>query len=76
MTASPTRRRTVHPARPVAFPGPRDALDTGSVAELVEDSRGVPLSIARPRPWPVQHHDIVVPTGASSLLEGLGTYGS
>ena len=75
-----TQRRMVPAARQAAspgpFPGPRDALDSGSVAELVEDGRGVQLTVARPRPWPVQHHDIVVPTGAPSLLDGLGGYGS
>jgi hypothetical protein len=75
-----TSHRMVPAARPAAFrgsfPGPRDALDSGSVAELVEDSRGLQLTIARARPWPVQHHDIVVPTGAPSLLDGLGSYGS
>ena len=65
-----------HAALPGPFPGPRDALDSGSVAELVEDSRGVQLTIARARPWPAQHHDIVIPTGAPSLLDGLGGYGS
>ncbi len=57
------------------FPGPRDCLDSGSVAQLVEDGRDLQLSTARARPWPVQHHDIVVPTGAPFLLDGLGTYG-
>ena len=58
-----------------SLPGPRDSLDSGSVSELVEDSRDLQLSTARARPWPVQHHDIVVPNGAPSLLDGLGTYG-
>jgi hypothetical protein len=65
-----------HGALAGPFPGPRDALDSGSVSELVEDGRGVQLTIARARPWPVQHHDILVPTGAPSLLDGLSSYGS
>ena len=65
-----------HAAHRGPFPGPRDALDTGSVAELVEDCRGVHLDIARARPWPAKHHEIVVPTDAPSLLDGLGSYGS
>ena len=65
-----------HASAPGPFPGPRDALDSGSVSELVEDSHGVQLSIAQARPWPAQHHDIVVPASAPSLLDGLGSYGS
>ena len=76
MTSRRTAPAARHAAFPGPFPGPRDALDTGSVAELVEDCRGVHLDIARARPWPAQHHDIVVPTGAPSLLDGLGSYGS
>jgi hypothetical protein len=75
-----TSHRTLQPAPRHAsrarFPGPRDALDSGSVSELVEDSREVRLAIARARPWPVRHHDIVVPSTAPSLLDGLGSYGS
>ena len=75
-----TPQRMVPAVRPAAlvgpFPGPRDALDSGSVAELVEDSRGVQVSIVRSRPWPAQHHDIVIPSGAPALLDGLGGYGS
>ena len=76
MTPHRTVPAGLRASSPGAFPGPRDALDSGSVAELVEDSRDVQLSIAQPRPWPVRHHDIVVPTGAPSLLDGLGSYGS
>ena len=75
-----TPRRMVpadrHAAFPGPFPGPRDALDSGSVSELVEDSLAVQLTVARARQWPVQHHDILVPTGAPALLDGLGSYGS
>ncbi|EWT00597.1 hypothetical protein N865_14530 [Intrasporangium oryzae NRRL B-24470] len=58
------------------FPGPRDELDSGSVAELVEDSRVVPVTQTSPTPWEPVHVDIEVPDDASALLAGLGDYGS
>ena len=71
-----TRHPMIPPTGRVRVPGPRDALDTGSLAELVADSRAVHLDVARPRPWPARHHDIAVPTDAPSLLDGFGSYGS
>jgi hypothetical protein len=59
-----------------AGPTPRDALDTGSVAELAQDGREVLLDLHRARPWATEHHGIAVPDDAFALLDGLGTYGS
>jgi hypothetical protein len=68
--------RTLRQPRHTGEPGPRDGLDSGSVAELVADGRAMHLDVSRARPWPRQHHDIAVPTAAPSLLEGFGSYGS
>ncbi len=58
------------------FPSPRDGLDSGSVAELVEDCRDLSLPHTAPPAWQPQHVDIVVPEEAPRLLLGLGDYGS
>lgn len=61
---------------PAVFPSTRDGLDTGSIAELVADCLAVHLEVHQARPWPVHGQVIAVPDDASSLVEGLGTYGS
>lgn len=61
---------------PTQGPTPRDGLDNGSLAELCADSSEVAIEVHLPRPWPAAHHDIAVPDDASSLVEGLGAYGS
>ncbi|QGN57583.1 hypothetical protein [Nostocoides sp. HKS02] len=61
---------------PDVFPSTRDGLDTGSIAELVADCLAVHLEVHEPRPWPLHGQAIAVPDDASSLLEGLGPYGS
>jgi len=59
------------------FPGPRDSLDEGSVAELVQDSREIELAVSQPRPWAASAFGPVdVPDDASVLVEGLAAYGS
>lgn len=59
------------------FPGPRDGLDEGSLAELAQDGREVEVDVSRPRP-PVAstNRSIDVPEGASALIDGLPAYGS
>lgn len=61
---------------PTAFPSTRDGLDTGSIAELVADCLALHLEVHEARPWPLHGQVIAVPDDASSLVEGLGTYGS
>ena len=60
---------------PTEFPTPRDGLDSGSVAELVEDSREIyfPYFAAAPLTYP--HVDIDVPEDASALVADLADYG-
>ena len=58
------------------FPGPGDGLDSGSVAELVEDCRDLPLPHTSPVPWEPRHVEIDVPDDASALIQGLEDYGS
>ena len=56
-------------------PTPRDGLDSGSVAELIEDSRAIHLprfAAAASISAPV---DIDVPDDAAALVQGLGEYG-
>jgi hypothetical protein len=56
-------------------PTPRDGLDSGSIAELVEDSRAIHLPrFAAAASLPV-HVDIDVPDDAAALVQGLGDYG-
>jgi hypothetical protein len=56
-------------------PSPADALDTGTIHDLTQASRKVPLSAAPPRKRNSRHFDIAVPERASRLLEGFGGYG-
>jgi len=58
------------------FPGPRDALDSGSVSELCADCRAIDM----PSPAPVSRHasawaDLTVPDDASALVQDLDDYG-
>jgi hypothetical protein len=59
------------------FPGPRDGLDEGSVAELAQDGREITVHMerARPRVAPASS-PIDVPDDASALIDGLAAYGS
>ncbi|HEX5968555.1 MAG TPA: hypothetical protein VFY88_08770 [Intrasporangium sp.] len=56
-------------------PTPRDGLDSGSIAELVEDSRAIHLPRFAAAPSPPVHVDIDVPDDAAALVQGLGDYG-
>jgi hypothetical protein len=61
---------------PGDFPGPRDGLDEGSLAELAQDSRAVEVDVASPRPWAGRAFcPIDVPDDASALIDGIATYG-
>jgi hypothetical protein len=64
------------PQRSDAFPGPREGLDNGSLAELRIDASEVELEVNEPRSLTGEHRDITVPDDASSLLEGISGYGS
>ena len=57
-------------------PGPRDALDEGSLAELAQVGREVEVDVsqARPRVAP-SFGPIEVPQDASDLIDGLPAYG-
>jgi len=58
------------------FPGPRDGLDEGSLAELAQDSREVKVEAPQPRPWVASTFGpIDVPDDASALIDGLAAYG-
>ena len=60
----------------MSFPGPRDGLDEGSLAELAQDSREVEVDVERPRPWVASGSGpIDVPDDASALIEGFAAYG-
>lgn len=60
----------------IYFPGPRDGLDEGSLAELAQDGREVEVEVARPRPWVASAFGpIDVPDDASALVDGLAAYG-
>jgi hypothetical protein len=62
---------------PISFPGPRDGLDEGSLAELAQDGREIDVDVERPRPWVTSTYGpIDVPDDASALIDGLTTYGS
>ena len=64
-------------ATPMYFPGPRDALDEGSVAELVQDSREISVDVEQPRPWVASTSGLIdVPDDASALIDGLAAYGA
>jgi len=64
---------------PMYFPGPRDGLDEGSVAELAQDGREIEIEVdverARPRVASASG-PIDVPDDASALIDGLAAYGS
>ena len=57
------------------FPTPRDGLDSGSIAELVEDSRAIRLPRFAAPGSPPAHIDIDVPDDAAALVRGLADYG-
>jgi len=58
-------------------PGPRDALDEGSLAELAQDSCEVEVDVAMPRPWVASAFGpIDVPDDAAALVDGLAAYGA
>ncbi|MEP7036005.1 MAG: hypothetical protein ABI662_02980 [Dermatophilaceae bacterium] len=62
---------------PIHFPGPRDGIDEGSLAELAQDSREVEVEVRLPRPWVASvFGPIDVPEDAPQLVEGLAAYGS
>lgn len=59
------------------FPGPRDGLDEGSLAELAQDSREIEVDVEEPRPSvPSTSGPIDVPDDASALIDGLAAYGA
>ncbi len=59
------------------FPGPRDGIDEGSIAELAQDSREVRVDVPLPRPWVASTFGpIDVPDDATALVDGLAAYGS
>ncbi|MEO8517595.1 MAG: hypothetical protein ABI438_00330 [Dermatophilaceae bacterium] len=59
------------------FPGPRDGIDEGSLAELAQDSREVRVDITLPRPWVASAFgQIDIPDDATALVDGLAAYGS
>jgi hypothetical protein len=59
------------------FPGPRDGLDEGSLAELAQDGREIEVDVETPRPWVASTFGrIDVPEDASELIEGLPAYGA
>jgi hypothetical protein len=61
----------------IYFPGPRDGLDEGSLAELAQDSRDVEVELPQPRPWVASAYGpIDVPDDASALIDGLEAYGA
>ena len=60
---------------PTEFPTPRDGLDSGSIAELVEDSRAIDLPRFAAAGSTSAHVDIDVPDDAAALVQGLGDYG-
>jgi hypothetical protein len=61
----------------MSFPGPRDGLDEGSLAELAQDSREIDVEVAQPRPWVASTFgQIEVPEDAPKLIDGLAAYGA
>jgi hypothetical protein len=61
----------------MSFPGPRDGLDEGSLAELAQDGREIRLDVDGPRPWATSTRGpIEVPDDAPALIDGLAPYGS
>ena len=62
---------------PMSYPGPRDGLDEGSLAELVQDGREITVNVEHPRPWVASTFGAIdVPDDASSLIDGLAPYGA
>jgi len=62
---------------PMRFPGPRDGLDEGSVAELAQDGSEIEIDVERARPRVASTSGPVdVPDNASALIDGLAAYGS
>ena len=62
---------------PMSFPGPRDGLDEGGLAELAQDGREIEVDVERPRPWVASTSGpIDVPDDASALIDGITAYGS
>jgi hypothetical protein len=61
----------------IYFPGPRDGIDEGSLAELAQDGCEVKVDVALPRPWVASTFGpIDVPDDAAALVVGLAAYGS
>jgi hypothetical protein len=61
----------------IYFPGPRDAMDEGSLAELAQDCRDIEIDVAAPRPWVAPSFAVVdVPDDASALIDGFAAYGA
>jgi hypothetical protein len=69
------------------FPGPRDGLDEGSLAELAQDGREIAADVvADPDPASPEQEvrpsltstsgPIDVPEGACALIDGLAAYGA
>ncbi|HEY5249922.1 MAG TPA: hypothetical protein VIJ15_15895 [Dermatophilaceae bacterium] len=59
------------------FPGPRDGLDEGSLAELAQDGREIAMNVENARPWVARSSGpIEVPDDASDLIAGLAAYGA
>ena len=58
------------------FPGPREGLDEGSLAELAQHGHEVEVDVAQPRPRVASSFGpIDVPDDASDLIDGLPAYG-
>ena len=76
----PLVRRPIYGGRMTTslyFPGPRDGLDEGSLAELALDGCEVDVDVVRPRPWVASAFGpIDVPDDASALIDGLAAYGA
>ena len=61
---------------PMYFPGPRDSLDEGSLAELVQNSREVEVDVSAARPRVTADFGPVdVPEDATALIDGFAAYG-
>ena len=62
---------------PMSFPSPREGLDEGSLAELVQDSREITVDVEQPRPWVASTSGLIdVPDDAFALIDGLAAYGA
>ena len=67
--------RPEQPRRPHGVPDPTRRFDSGSIAELVEDSRAIDLPRFAAAGSTSAHVDIDVPDDAAALVQGLGDYG-